>query len=63
MVCKISNEKLNVKLKIKYDNSKPDGMPKKLLDISRAKKYGWRPKNNLDEGFKLTYKYFLINEC
>ena len=56
-------KKLNVKLKIKYDNSKPDGMPKKLLDISRAKKYGWRPKNNLDEGFKLTYKYFLNNEC
>ena len=36
--------KLNVKLKIKYDKSKPDGMPKKLLDITKAKKYGWRPE-------------------
>ena len=35
-------KKLNVKLKIKYDNSKPDGMPKKLLDISKAKRYAWR---------------------
>ena len=56
-------KKLNVKLKIKYDESKPDGMPKKLLDISKAKKYGWRPKNNLSEGFKSTYQYFLKNEC
>ena len=56
-------KKLNVKLKIKYDKSKPDGMPKKLLDISKAKKYGWRSKNNLSEGFKSTYEYFLKNEC
>ena len=56
-------KKLNVKLKIKYDESKPDGMPKKLLDISKAKKYGWRPKNNLSEGFKSTYEFFLKNEC
>ena len=56
-------KKLNVKLKIKYDESKPDGMPKKLLDISKAKKYGWRPKNSLSEGFKSTYQYFLKNEC
>ena len=56
-------KKLNVKLKIKYDNSKPDGMPKKLLDISKAKRYAWRPKNNLNEGFKSTYEYFLNNEC
>ena len=55
--------KLNVKLIIKYDKSKPDGMPKKLLDITKAKKYGWRPENNFDEGFSSTYDYFLKNEC
>ena len=37
MVCKFFNEKMNVKLKIKYDKSKPDGMPRKCLDISLAK--------------------------
>ena len=39
-------KKMNVKLTIKYDRSKPDGMPKKCLDISIAKKYGYRPVNN-----------------
>ena len=55
-------KKLNVKLKIKYDQSKPNGTPKKLLDITCAKKYGWRPKNNFDEAFKLTYDHFLKSE-
>ena len=50
-------KKLNVKLKIKYDNSKPDGC-QKCLDIKRAKKYGWKPKNDFDHAFKLTYDYF-----
>ena len=36
-------KKMNVKLKLKYDRSKPDGMPKKCLDISIAKKYGYKP--------------------
>jgi GDP-L-fucose synthase len=52
-------KKFNLKLKIKYDKTKPDGMPKKLLDITKAKKYGWRPKNNLNEGFHKTYIHFL----
>jgi GDP-L-fucose synthase len=52
-------KKLNVKLKIKYDYTKPDGMPKKCLNINRAKKYGWKPKNNFDNAFKITYEDFL----
>ena len=52
-------KKMNIKLKIKYDKSKPDGMPKKCLDIGLAKKYGWKPKNNFDEAFESTYKDFL----
>ena len=51
-------KKLNVKLKIVYDKSKPDGMPKKCLDITRAKKYGWKPKNDFDSAFKITYQHF-----
>jgi hypothetical protein len=36
-------------------------MPKKCLDISLAKKYGWSPKNNFDKAFTITYKNFLKN--
>ena len=54
--------KLNIKLRIKFDKSKPDGTPKKCLDITRAKKYGWKPKNNFHEGTKITYDSFLKKE-
>ena len=52
---------MNVKLKINYDTKKPDGMPRKCLDIGLAKKYGWKPKNDYQEGFRLTFQYFLNN--
>ena len=54
-------KKLGVKLKISYDKSKLDGMPKKCLDIGLAKKYGWKPTNNLDYGFDITLRDFLKN--
>ena len=54
-------KKLGVKLKISYDKNRLDGMPKKCLDISLAKKYGWKPTNSLDYGFNLTLKDFLKN--
>ena len=50
---------LNVKAKIKYDRSKPDGTPQKLLNISLAKKYGWKPKVTLEEGILKTYNAFI----
>ena len=37
-------------------------MPKKCLDISLAKGYGWRPKGDINEAFEKTYKDFLKNE-
>lgn len=52
-------KKFNLNLKINYDKSKPNGMPRKLLDISVAKSYGWRPKFNLEKGFKYTLNDFL----
>jgi GDP-L-fucose synthase len=51
--------KLNVKIKVIWDKSKPDGVKRKLLDISLAKKYGWQPSFTMDKGFKLFYKNFL----
>ena len=50
---------LNLNIKIKYDKSKPDGTPRKLLDISLAKKYGWFPKISLKEGFIRSYTSFV----
>ena len=52
-------KKLDVKLRIIYDKKRLDGMPKKCLDISLAKKYGWKPTNNLDYGFDITLRDFL----
>ena len=49
---------MKVDLKIKYDKSKPDGMPKKLLDISLANKYGWKSKTSLKQGLIKTLKDF-----
>ena len=54
-------KKLDLKVKIKFDKSKPDGVPRKLLDNSLAKKYGWKAKISLDKGFEITYKSFLKN--
>ena len=51
----------NKKIKIKYDLTKPNGTPRKVLDISLAKKYGWKPKTNLKKAILETYKDFLIN--
>ena len=52
-------KKLDLNIKIKFIKSKPDGVHKKLLDVSRAKKYGWIAKTSLNEGFDITYKCFL----
>ena len=43
------------KIKIVFDLSKPNGTPRKVLDISLAKKYGWRPKIKLKEAILKTY--------
>ena len=54
-------KKIGVNLKIKFDKSKPDGMPEKCLDISLAKKYGWKPKNDYHKGFDTTFKDYQKN--
>ena len=51
---------LSVKANIIFDKTKPDGTPRKLLDISLAKKYGWRAKTTLKNGIIKTYASFLI---
>ena len=46
---------------IRYDSSKPDGMLKKLLDISRLKDLGWQHTTSLDKGIDTAYKWFMEN--
>jgi GDP-L-fucose synthase len=52
-------KELNLDIKIKTDLSKPNGTPRKIINSSIAKKYGWKPKINLKKGFNLTYLDFL----
>ncbi|WP_400263711.1 GDP-L-fucose synthase family protein [Lacticaseibacillus paracasei] len=47
--------------KIEWDTSKPNGTPRKLLDVSKAAKLGWTYKTELDDGIKLAYQDFLDN--
>lgn len=44
-----------------WDTSKPDGTPRKLLDVSKLKALGWKPKIGLDVGIKSTYEWYLSN--
>lgn len=46
---------------IEWDASKPDGTPRKLLDVSKLEKLGWKYKTELEEGIRLTYEDFLHN--
>ncbi len=48
--------------KIKYDESKPDGTPRKLMDVSRINKLGWKYRTELEKGIENTYKWFRNNE-
>lgn len=42
--------------KIKMDTSKPDGTPRKLMDVSKLNNFGWRAKINLEQGIKMVYE-------
>ena len=47
---------------ITFDTTKPDGTPRKLLDVSKLEKLGWKYKTELDDGIKLAYEDFLNND-
>jgi GDP-L-fucose synthase len=46
---------------IKWDDSKPDGTPKKLLDLTKIHNLGWQQKIGLEEGIKNTYDWYVNN--
>jgi nucleoside-diphosphate-sugar epimerase len=47
---------------VSFDRSKPDGTPRKLMDVSRLGRMGWRAKTPLREGIADTYRWFLENK-
>lgn len=46
-----------------FDPSKPDGTPRKLLDVSKMKNLGWQAETKLEIGLKLAYEDFIKNYC
>jgi GDP-L-fucose synthase len=54
MIKKISG----FKGKITFDASKPDGTMRKLMDNTRMRKLGWKPKVSLEEGIEKTYQWY-----
>jgi GDP-L-fucose synthase len=55
-------EVVGFKKRLLFDHSKPDGTPRKLLDISRLRTLGWTPRVSLREGLALAYETFLENQ-
>jgi len=44
--------------RFELDRSRPDGTPRKLLDVSRLSALGWRPRVDLETGIRLTYDWY-----
>ena len=49
----------NNRLKIIYDKSKPNGTPRKVLNVNLAKRYGWKAKTDLNKAILITYQEFI----
>ena len=47
--------------RIEWDTTRPNGTPRKLLDVSKAAKLGWTYKTELEDGIRLAYEDFLNN--
>lgn len=46
---------------LKFDTTKPDGTPRKLLDVSKLRELGWQPSVTLEDGIRRTYEWFLTH--
>ena len=60
-LAKIIQKIIGHKGNIIWDSSKPDGTPRKLMNVSKIKEIGWSYKTELEEGLKKTYDWFLNN--
>ena len=58
-LAKLISEIVGFKGMIEFDSSKPDGTPRKLMDVIRLNNLGWKYKTELKDGIEITYKWFL----
>ncbi|KAF0190262.1 MAG: hypothetical protein FD167_6156, partial [bacterium] len=54
-ICRV----IDYKGKLEFDKTKPDGTPRKLLDVTKINKLGWKAKTSLEEGLRKTYDWYL----
>ena len=47
---------------LSFDTSKPDGTPRKLLDVSRLNIAGWKERYSLEKGIKMAYEWYQVNQ-
>ena len=60
-LAKLIKEIINYDGDLTYDLKMPDGNPRKLIDSSKIRSLGWKPKTNLEKGIELSYESFLKN--
>ena len=60
-MAEIMKDVVGFKGKISFDTTKPDGTPRKLIDVSRLSSMGWNYTIDLKEGLEITYKWYLDN--
>ena len=60
-LAEITKEVIGYEGELKFDTSKPDGTPRKLLDVSKLNELGWKYKVELKEGITKVYKWYLKN--
>ena len=48
---------------LKFDETKPDGTPRKCLDVSKINSLGWKSKTSLEDGLKIVYQWYLQNKA
>jgi GDP-L-fucose synthase len=58
----VISDVVGYKGEIEYDTSKPDGTPRKLMDVSRINDLGWKYKTELREGIEKTYRWYLLKK-
>jgi len=60
-LAEIIKKTVDYKGEIEFDTTKPDGTPKKLLDVSKINSLGWKARTKFEDGIKLAYQDFLNN--
>lgn len=61
-VAEMVREAVGFEGELRFDTSRPDGAPRKLLDVSRLSELGWTATTGLREGIESTYRWFLENQ-